>query len=120
MNKELSLFAREGKCLIGREFSMEWLWTWGGRCFGYRDGNDLWAYFGKHVGHFHDNEIYAPDGHYLGELINENRLITNKAKKHWRSGVFAPNANRGGYAKYADYTGYAMYAGFEDFPELES
>ena len=45
---------------------MDWLWTWGGRCFGYRDGDDLWTYDGRHVGRFHDDEVYAPDGQYLG------------------------------------------------------
>ena len=98
---------------------MEWLWTWGGRCFGYRDGDDLWTYDGKHVGRFSGDEVYAPDGQYLGEIISGNRLITNKSKKSWRHGSFTPYARRAGYAKYADYAGYAMYAGYEDFPKLE-
>jgi hypothetical protein len=59
---------------------MTWLWTWGGKCFGYRDGDDLWTYDGQHVGRFHGDEIYGRDGRYLGEVMNESRLITNKAK----------------------------------------
>lgn len=98
---------------------MEWLWTWEGRCFGYRDGDDLWTYDGKHVGRFSGDEVYAPDGQYLGEIISGNRLITNKSKKSWRHGSFTPYVQRAGYAKYADYAGYAMYAGYEDFPKLE-
>lgn len=31
---------------------MDWLWNWGGECFGYRDGESLFAYFGKEVGRF--------------------------------------------------------------------
>ncbi|NSW84553.1 MAG: hypothetical protein HPY90_15220 [Syntrophothermus sp.] len=62
----------------------QWLWTWGGRCFGYRDGDDLWTYDGKHVGRFIGDEVYAPDGSYLGE-IKDGRLITNLSKKHYRN-----------------------------------
>ena len=98
---------------------MEWFWTWGGRCFGYRGGDNLWTYDGKHVGRFRDDEIYASDGRYLGEIMSRNRLITNKSKKSWRRSSFTPYAKRAGYAKYADYAGYAMYAGYEDFPKLE-
>jgi len=102
-----------------KERSMEWLWTWGGRCFGYRDGDDLWTHDGRHVGRFYGDEVYALDGQYLGEITSGNRLIANKSKKSWRRGSFTPYAQRAGYAKYADYAGYAMYAGYEDFPKLE-
>ncbi|MFC1984322.1 hypothetical protein ACFLVO_04870 [Chloroflexota bacterium] len=44
---------------------MEWFWTWGGRYFGYRDGDNLWTYDGKHIGHFRDDEIYASVLAYL-------------------------------------------------------
>ena len=101
------------------EFNMEWLWTWRGRCFGYREGEDLWTYNGRHVGRFNNDEIYAPDGQYLGEIRNENRLIRNKSKKSKRGNIFTPHTHRAGYTKHADYAGYAMYAGFEDFPNLE-
>lgn len=104
---------------FSQELGVDWLWTWGGRCFGYRDGDDLWTYDGRHVGRFHDDEVYAPDGQYLGEIMSKNRLITNKGKKSWRRGSFTPHAQRAGYAEYADYAGYAMYAGYEDFPKLE-
>jgi hypothetical protein len=63
---------------------MQWLWTWGGQCFGYRDGDNLWTHDGYHFGRFHGDEVYGPDGHYLGELKNETRLITNKLKKRNR------------------------------------
>jgi hypothetical protein len=97
---------------------MEWLWTWGGRCFGYREGNNLWTHDGKHVGYFDGDDIYGQDGRYLGELVN-GRLITNRSRGAWIRGSFAPYASRAGFAKYADYAGYAMLAGYEDFPHLE-
>lgn len=96
---------------------MDWMWTWGGKCFGYRDGQDLWTYNGHHVGRFYDDEVYGRDGKYLGEVMSENRLITNRSKSGWRKPHFAKLGRRGAYAKYANYAGYAMYAGHEDFPE---
>ncbi len=99
---------------------MEWVWTWGGKCFGYLDGDDLWTYDGKHVGKRSDDEIYGPDGKYLGEVMSENRLIRSRSKESWRGLSFSPYGRRGAYAKYADYVGYAMYAGYEDFPPPES
>jgi hypothetical protein len=64
---------------------VEWLWTWGGQCFGYRDGDDLWTYDGKHIGRFNGSEVYDRRGRYLGEVMKGDRLITNKAKSGWRS-----------------------------------
>jgi hypothetical protein len=95
---------------------MEWVWNWGGECFGYIDGDDLWTYSGKHVGKISGTEIYGASGEYLGEVMNENRLIRNIAKSSWRGYSFAPYGRRGGYARYASYAAYAMYAGHEDFP----
>jgi len=99
---------------------MEWMWTWGGISFGYREGDNLWTHYGQHVGHFHDDEIYGPHGYYLGEIRNKNRLITNLSKKSWRRALFAPYASRGGFVPYVDYVGYVMYAGYEDFPNPEA
>ena len=99
--------------------AVDWLWTWEGRCFGYRDGDDLWTYNGRDVGRFDGDDVYGPDGGYLGEIRNGNRLITNRSKRNYRRSGFSPYANRAAYARYADYAGYAMYAGYEDFPELE-
>ena len=99
---------------------MQWLWTWGGTCFGYRDGDDLWTYDGRHVGQFHGDEIYGQDGRYLGELMDGDRLITNRGKSSWRQSSFAPYGRRAAYAGYAGYAGYAMYAGYDDFPAPET
>jgi hypothetical protein len=93
---------------------MEWLWTWGGTCFGYRDGDDLWTHDGRHVGRFDGDEVYGPDGRYLGEVMSNNRLITNNAKRSRRRSSFTPYANRVGYVPYVNYIGYVMYAGYEE------
>ena len=98
---------------------MDWMWNWGGECFGYRDGDALFAYHGKQVGKFEGEEVYGADGRYLGEVMNQNRLITNRAKAGWRKFSFTPT-RRGGYARYAGYAGFAMYAGHEDFPSPDS
>jgi hypothetical protein len=96
---------------------MQWLWTWGGTCFGYREGDDLWTHDGRHVGRFYGEEVFAPNGSYLGELkgSNGNRLVTNLARKSRRQGTFAPHASRVGYVPYVNYVGNVMYAGYEDF-----
>lgn len=93
---------------------MDWLWTWGGECFGYRQGDRLFAYHGRQVGRFHGDEVYGSDGRYLGEVKNGNRLITNTSKRGWSRGGFG-TVMGGSYARYANYVGYAMYAGHEDF-----
>jgi hypothetical protein len=99
---------------------MNWVWTWGGTCFGYLDGDDLITHDGRHVGRKNDDgDIYSPKGRYLGEVRNKNRLITNRAKKSWVGYAFAPYARRVGFVRYVNYVGYVMYAGFEDFPSPE-
>jgi hypothetical protein len=95
---------------------MKWYWTWSGKCFGYRDGDALRTYYGKHVGNFVGDIIYGTNGKYLGEVMNDNSLITCTSKKGWYGHSFAPYANYIPYAPYANNVGYAMYAGYEDFP----
>jgi hypothetical protein len=99
---------------------MKWLWTWGGECFGYLDGDELWTHDGRHVGRLVGDELFRADGRYMGELKSEDRLITSIAKKNGRRhSPFAPHGRRSGYTKYANYVGLAMYAGYEDFPGPE-
>ncbi len=95
---------------------MEWVWTWGGECFGYFDGDDLWTHDGRHVGKRQGDDIYGLKGQYLGEVMNENRLITNNSKKSHRGYAFTPYGRRGGFTRYSNYTGYTMYSGYSDFP----
>jgi hypothetical protein len=61
-------------------------------------------------------EVYGRDGRYLGEIRNQNRLITNRSKRNQRRASFTPYVRRAGVARYANYAGYVMYAGYEDFP----
>jgi hypothetical protein len=95
---------------------MQWLWTWSGKCFGYRDEENLWTYNGRHVGQFAGDEVYGADGFYLGELRNGTRLITDQSKRNARNSPFMRRRPRGGYAAYVGYPSYAMFAGYEDFP----
>lgn len=97
---------------------MEWFWTWGGECFGYRNGDSLFTYFGREAGRFDGEEIYGRDGRYLGEIRNNNRLITKVSRKNRVRGSFAPRTG-GGYVRYVNYVGYVMYVGYEDFPGPE-
>lgn len=96
------------------------LWTWSGKCFGYRNFDELWTQGGKHVGRFHDEEVYGTDGRYLGEIRSDNRLITNRAKKSKRRSPFTPLGRRTPHVRFVGYVGYVMYAGYEDFPSAES
>src|SRR5207247_11359425 len=98
---------------------MQWLWTWGGISFGYRDGDNLWTHDGHHVGRFHGDEIYGSDGRYLGEVRSRDRLITNRAKQSYRKSGFIPFVDRVGHVPYVGYVGYVMYLGYEDFPAPE-
>lgn len=97
---------------------MNWLWTWGGISFGYRDGDDLWTHDGRHVGRFQEDQVFDRHGQYLGELMNGDRLIRRKSFGV-RGYSFTPYARRAGFARYANYVGYVMYAGYEDFPPPE-
>lgn len=94
---------------------MDHVWTWSGTYFGYFNGEDLFTHDGRHVGKRRESgEIYDARGQYLGELKNENRLITNLSKRSRRS--FVPYAQRGGLVPFVNYVGYVMYVGHEDFP----
>ncbi len=97
---------------------MNWFWTWSGKSFGYRNGDNLFTASGHHVGYFDGDEIYAcSDGLYLGEVKN-NRLITNLQKSNRRKSSRATIAGSS-YVDHVDYVGNVMYAGYEDFPEFE-
>ncbi len=96
---------------------MSWLWTWGGRCFGYREGENLWTSDGKHVGRFWGEEVYGADGKYLGQLWTDNRLIASKGKKTWRRSPFTPhNARAKAIVTYPNRVAYCFRPDYEDFP----
>lgn len=94
----------------------EYLWTWGGTFFGYREGDELWTHDGRHVGRFEKDDVYGSRGGYLGETAGENRLIMNLSKRSRIKGEFASFAPRMAMVPYVDYVGYVMYVGYEDFP----
>ncbi len=97
---------------------MNWLWTWNGKSFGYRDGDLLWTRGGNNVGRFYDDEVFGADGRYLGET-RSGRLIRNKAKRSQRQSPFAPRGSRVAYVDRMDYVGNVMLAEYEDFPLLK-
>lgn len=91
------------------------VWTWGGKYFGYIDGQNLWSRDGRHVGKISGEEIYNPSGKYMGEVKNENRLLTAINKKRLAGPAFTPQSRRIAVSGF-DRTGYAMDPGYEDFP----
>jgi 4-fold beta flower protein len=96
----------------------EWLWTWSGKCLGYRNQDDLYSYKGRHIGHFAEgDEIYGHDGSYLGEVRTTGRLITNLCKYKWRRRAFSPLVGRG-FEQKTDMIGKNIPEGFTDFPTL--
>src|SRR5262245_62569197 len=96
---------------------MAWLYTWGGTCFGWRDGDDLWTHDGRHVGRFHRDEVYGPDGRYLGELQG-GRLIRKKGRLDRRSG-FTRRGPVIGRVRNVNLVGSVMLSGYENFPDPE-
>lgn len=93
---------------------MKWLWTWGGKCYGYQDSDRLFRADGENVGYFVGNEIYSCNsGRYIGELKN-SRLITNKSKKSKRRSSVVQQVGITAVIP-RDYVGYVMYVGYEDF-----
>jgi hypothetical protein len=97
----------------------QWLWTWGGESFGYREGDELWAHDGRHVGRFDADKIYGPDGCYLGEILDGNRLITAKFRISMRQPSFTMQQRRPGSPRRRRLPGYVMPTGFEDVPVQE-
>lgn len=98
---------------------MQHLWTWSGKYFGYRDGDDLRTYRGYHIGYFVDNDAFGLDGQYLGEVEND-RLIVNPSKRNIRRSPVARFVNNVALVKMVDYVGNVMLAGYEDFPSPEA
>ena len=96
------------------------LWTWGGKDFGDRDGDELWTYDGRHVGHFHGAEIYGADGSYLGELQRDDHLITRTAKQLQHRKAFTPLPNRPARAIFIGFNELALPKGYQDFPSPDA
>ena len=98
---------------------MEWLWPWSGSPFGFRSAGELWTYDGRHVGRFRGDEVFGPNGFYLGELMRENRLIIDLAKKTRRTRRFRRLTDITAPARPFGLEGLPVSEGFEDFPRAE-
>ncbi|MCK6264457.1 hypothetical protein KP803_14340 [Vibrio sp. ZSDE26] len=94
---------------------MEPVWTWGGKSFGYIDGEDLWTNEGKHVARFYKGDLYSPEGTYLGEVMDHERLIHCQEKKKLVGAPFKPYADQPAVKACSDFAGYAMFTGYEEF-----
>jgi hypothetical protein len=100
--------------------AMHWLWTWGGECFGYREGDNLWTYNGKHVGCFHGDEVYAPDGWYLGEIRRGNRLVIDRSKSAQSKPRFVRCKDRLASPRLDYSPPLTLYLSCKDFPSPET
>lgn len=99
---------------------MVWLWTWGGKSFGYRDGDELFTHDGRHVGRFYGDDIHDRHGVYIGEVKNSNRLIKSKSGKSIRRSSFSPYAKRIRHVQHVGHVGNVTLSGYEDFPLPEN
>lgn len=99
---------------------MQWLWTWSGISFGYREGDNLWTHDGKHVGRFVGDTIYGADGRYLGEVHSGNRLVTARARSRMAAGPpFEPCTRRAPQPRNVHSRAIDLRPGYEDFPGPE-
>lgn len=79
-------------------------------------GNDLWTYSGRHVGHRTGDEIFSPTGRYLGEVMQNGRLVTNKAKAGHQGNTFKPRPPRAPRPLEPSKNALTIYKGYQDFP----
>ena len=95
-----------------------WLWTWSGKCFGYREGDKLYTLEGLQVGRFVGREVYGSDGYYLGETGGADDakcLVTNMYKKSLTQPGFVPVLTDPKMPRPAQ-PERPFYTGHEDFP----
>ena len=96
------------------------LWTWSGKDFGDRDGDELWTFDGRHIGHFHGDNVFAADGGYLGELRHDDHLITRLSSLPMRCPRFTPLPGRPARPHYRGFSSFELLPGFKDFPAPET
>jgi len=97
---------------------LTWMWTWSGKCFGYRQGEHLYTLDGLMVGRFVGREVYAADGHYLGETgpgEDSAALVTNMYKKSQTQPGFVPKLADAKVGRPVQ-PPRPLYTGHEDFP----
>jgi hypothetical protein len=90
--------------------------TCSGQTFGYLLGRNLRTYNGYHVGCLVGGEIFGADGFYLGEITQDQYLITDLSKKQKRRKPFEPFGPGISLLKEADIAPLEVGPGFADFP----
>ena len=68
-------------------------WAWGGKYIGHRSGDYLYSKNGEPLGYYTGNDIFDFNGKYIGEVRNDNRLIVDTSKRHYRGSSRAKPAN---------------------------
>ena len=65
-------------------------------------------------------EVFDRNGHYLGEIRENNRLITALHKQTKLGSSFIADASRVRLIPSAEYVGYAVDTGYKDFPSPDA
>ncbi len=98
------------------EMARQHFWTWGGEFFGFRDGDCLYTWDGRHVGTFVEKEVYGLDGWYMGEVRDDDRLITKTSLTSRRHIPTWARGSRGSIGSFGNRGSRGMLGGYEDFP----
>jgi|GEM_PF-1943167 len=99
--------------------SLDWLWSWNGKCIGYQDKGFLWSSDGQVIGKFIGNEIFSPEGKYLGELYkNNNRLCVDPKKVSKSIETFEVVDSNYRIEKKQNISSLVPYSQYEDFKSL--
>lgn len=96
----------------------DWVWTWCGVCFGYREQDNLWTYDGRHVGRYFGTKIHAADGRYIGEVWR-GRLVTDPENHSVRQPGFVSEERRRPRERYTGFEGPPIPYGLTEFPAPE-
>jgi len=70
---------------------------------------------GRHCGRFVGNQVFARTGSYRGEVIDDNRLVADPAKRHLSRPAFTPSLGWVGMPGRIARPPLDMPAGYEDF-----
>ncbi|WP_157466314.1 hypothetical protein [Colwellia sp. MT41] len=100
--------------------AMQWLWTWKGKSFGFRNNDELRLQDGTHVATFRGDEVFDFQGHYLGEIRSENRLITKKSSKRKKRSRSSKKMKMVARVGRVNYVANVNIIGHENFPEKDS
>lgn len=99
--------------------SLEWIWNWSGKCFGYIDRDELWKYSGQFAGLVvKDNgaeEVYNENGEYICEVYSNGRLTVSLKKKDKRIDPYNKPTQRPSFEPRENKIKMPMYNEYEDF-----